>query len=585
MPTVKRALLAVLVALALAGCGSATPAPTQTVAPTHGLPSSQPTSGGPSAGPSAQPTASSGTGPTDAPATPGPGEDLLEPVLTDAAAVADALFDPEQVAQGVVSLLALMGVAIRDSAGTVVRAGSDRGAGELVLTDSQVRGLITMTRDDLTELGLHGGPYPLADMFTALQPSLPAGFTVEQLAAAYADAYSAEPEALAARVMRGQAIDAESGLLRIQEWVLLIDGFLSPPQTASMTGSGTGRHGLARLAAGAALGTARQGLPALTSPSATLTNAEWAEVIAALPTLASAIEFKVVASPGAIHEGHGATGSPADFLAGIGVAAPLVSRSSGRTLLAAAPQPGIRVTWGSVDRTTWAKHGDFDPALGTPQLVDPGQPSGADLRYTPIKEDANGAGTKLKEHPTLAARALQADLISHSYDTSSLGAALYLAAGARVATGPSSFEVGWHELGDGYVIDIVWTDYYNGIADVITFSGIASRRDSGVQGINAYYVGGGAVFGSRPGWTSCNPGVDVVPSGFGQADFQAGIQNGEVVIAAYPQIGMPLSGIFAGPFILPAEGGSTTISVPAQPGALCPHRVYGRIEAQPFGNP
>jgi hypothetical protein len=508
-------------------------------------------------------------------------EPLPEPSLTEPADIAAALFDSGQVSDGVVSLLDVMGVAMYDAAGNLVRPGADRGAGPLSLTEAEVRGLIEETEEDLVQQGESGGPYPLADMYAALAPSLPPGYSLDEFAAAYTDAYAADRDSLAAQVMRGQTIDADTGLLRVQMWLLLIDGFVGPSSQGTST---PGALALAQLQVGNTLGVARQNLPGLTSPTPSLTSAEWAELLSKLPTLAYSVPFELIGQQGTIHEGHGGLGSAVNFAAAVGVAAPVVSYT-GNTLLAAAPRPGLPVTWDSSNEPIWKQHGSFDPTLGTLQPVDPGQLSSAVVTFTPKKEDANGAGTELEELGILVAHADKVELVRHSYDVSALGAALFLVSGRTGAKGPKLFPITWHELGDGYLINITWTDTYDGIPDTITFRGLANNRDTSVQGVNAYYTGVGTAFGSRAGWKSCNPGIDLVPEGDGPAEFQAGIQGNEVTIGAFPGIDSPLAGIFAGPFILPADGGTAHQTPVEVGGELCRHFVSWDIEATPFGNP
>jgi hypothetical protein len=241
------------------------------------------------------------------------------------------------------------------------------------------------------------------------------------------------------------------------------------------------------------------------------------------------------------------------------------------------------IRWVSVDEATWLAHGAFDKPLGQPQLIDPGSLSAASVTFTPKKEVANGAGDELNEFGDLYARADAAELLSHTYDTSFLGPALFLARGRVTAEGPSSYPIRWHEPGDGYFIIINWTDVFDGIPDTINFRGLANRRDTSVQGVDAYYTGTGTATGSRPGWKSCNPGIDLVPSGSGAAEFQAGVQNGYVTVAAFPSLNNPLAGIFAGPIILPVDDLYKEFSTPANPGALCPHAQYGEAYLIAFG--
>ncbi len=595
----RRVIPALALVFATAGCGGApqatTPIPASTaVLPTAGQPTSTagPTTAG--ATPSTEPGVTSqptqGQTGTPEPTIPTAADPLPEPSLTDPADIAAALFDWTTVADGVVSLMDVMGVAVYDSGGALLRPGADRGAGELALTEDEVRGLIAMTQEDLPLQTESGGPFPVADMYTALQPSLPAGYSIEQLVAAYNDAYAGEPQSLAAQLLRGRDLAPDGGLLRLQMWLLLIDGFVGPSDEARSSVGAAAQHRFSgvpaanQLPAGQSLGAANPNLPGLTSPTPSLTNAEWAELLSELPTLASRVPFEVLFQPAGLHEGHGGLGTPAKFFAAVGIAVALAS-SSGKTLLPAAPRPGVPVRWESPDEAIWNAHGSFDQTLGAPQLVDPGQLSGAGVTFTPKKEDANGAGTELLDYGDLTARADQAELIRHSFDVSVLGAALFLASGSVAANGRMFYPIWWHQLGDGYSINITWTDVYNGIPDTIRFRGLANRRDSGVRGVDAYYTGVGTATGSRAGWKSCNPGIDLVPSGSGKAEFQAGLQGEEVSFGAFASIDNPLAGILAWPFTANADFDTVEINQPAIPGALCPHSVVATGDITPFGHP
>jgi hypothetical protein len=582
--------MALLVITSIAAC-SAAPAetPTPTLTGDSPTPAATPSGSAGTAAPGATgatPSDAVGTGepnPDGSIATPEP---LPEPSLTEPADIAAALFDPTRVAVGVVSLIDVMGVAVYDSEGALVRAGADRGAGEMTLTENEVRHLIRMTEEDLPQQTDAGGPFPIADMYGALQPSLPADFSLDDFVTAYADAYSAEPDSLAAQVMRGQTIDAQAGLLRIQMWLLLIDGFVGGPESvgAALSAVGRGAGSVAVLPAGATLGAARQNLPTLTSPTPGITSPAWAFLLSRLPTLAETIPFNVV-GPTNIHEGHGGPGSQITFEASVGVAQPFL-HPSGVTILAAAPRPGLTIRWTSPDEAIWAQHGTFGESLDQPISISPGLGQIAGLNYTPRAEHANGVGTLLDEGASLYAEADAIDLINHSYDVGWVGAAISLARGTVVAGAGDGFHTfEWHEEGNGYYVRIEWTDIYDGIPDNVTFLGIVDDLESGTPGAgDAQYSGGGIAFGSRPGIVHCNQALGDVPSGQGKADFIAGVTGDEVTIIAFAY--EPLAGVSTVPFLLPIEGGQRRIGrMDFNPGEVCPHGFRGIIEATPIGTP
>jgi hypothetical protein len=521
---------------------------------------------------------------------------LPEPSLTEPSDIADALFDPARVADGVVSLVDAMGVAIYDAEGTLLKAGADRGAGELSLTDDEVRGLVEMTAEDLAQIGELGGPFPLADMYAGLESGLPAEYSLEEFAAAYDDAYQAEPESLAAQVMRSQRIRTDSGVLRIQMWLLLIDGFIGPSDEATgnvtaLLASGPVGRSVGQLPRGNTLGVARQNLPALTSPAPALTTAEWAELMSRMPTLPWNVPFESFkfGGGGGFHEGHGDLGDGRDFGVLMGQPAPLVSQRTGRVLLNPLARPGVAVTWNSDESVIWDEHGAFDDPLGRPMTLRSVAPAhGALIHYTPRQEDANGSGTILQEWVNLYATADQLDLVLHAYDLGAIGGhGLQLISGrVRAETRYRYFPIEWHQKGNGYFVKITWTDIYDDIPDTIIFRGFIDQETTAPAGVDKWLTGVGKASGRRPGLTACNPGFDVVPSGSGRAFFEAGIQGNEVTIAAFPAIEHPLGGIFAGPFILPVEGGTLGhVGLIDDPNALCPHSLRWFIEAIRFGDP
>jgi hypothetical protein len=592
-----RSALAIVLALATGGCGATPPMATPSTGGIAASPSPSPIvdptpTFSPSAAPNESPSASPAATPDPLVPTP-----LPEPTLTEPSDIAEALFERHRVSEGVVSLVAAMGVAVYDQTDALLREGADRGAGELWLTEDEIRALIAMTEEDLLLVGDQGGPFPLADLHAAVAPGLPAGFSLDDLATAYTDAYSDEPGSLAAQVLRGQSIDRASGLLRVQMWVLLIDGFVGSAEARTGRGSAaamaprvaSGQAALGRLPPGAVLGAARQHLPALTSPAAPLTPQEWAELLSHFPTLASHIRFESEKFGDAIHEGHGGPGDSVSW--GVLVHPPraIVSRQTGRVLLAPLARPGVAITWTSPHPAIWNAHGAFDRPLGqaTPSYaVAPAH--GQLIGFEPKKEDANGAGTVLREFADLEASASALDLVRHGFDVGALPAGvLGLIAGRRTAFRTSYYPIAWHQKGDGWFVKIIWTDFFNGIPDTITFRGIIDKQKP-VPGQPNYFVGTGQAFGSRDGWKSCNPGIDVAPSGTGTAEFQGGIEGDELVIAAWPAINHPLSGIFAGPFRLPVEGGAAqqpAQSVNVQPDPLCPHSQAWTVELTRFGTP
>jgi hypothetical protein len=445
--------------LAGAGCGS-TPVPTPagtvppepTTAPATAAQTGDP---GPSASApgqaTASPTATTGTQPVPAPGTSEdpPLAPLPEPGLADLFAIGEALYDPGRMGVAVVSLLDQMGIGIYASDGTPIRKGLERAAGDPWLTESEVRGLISMGVEDLesameSDPDASGGPFTLADLATALKPLLPS-VSAGSLAAAFGRAYADHPDDLVPQVMLGQPIDATTPLTRVQLWLLYMDGFVGP------AGSSAAREGDVQLAASGlqiTWGTARSRLGPIPSFDSTLLPEEWRELHAHLPTLGDTMGF-LVFQPTGVHEGHGGAGATATATAIVRRAAPLVSAITGNVILPArtGSLAGIPLTWRSRKPSVLRGHGSLDVALPATTPTDDG--GDAQLHYTPRREPANGVGVVARETASLYVTARRRDLVERTYVMAGpiLEAALaFQFNSVRTAAG-ESFPIAWHDDG------------------------------------------------------------------------------------------------------------------------------------------
>lgn len=365
---------------------------------------------------------------------------LPEPTMTEPFDIGQALFDPGRVADAVVSLVALMGVEVDDDAGGVLRAGTDAGAGRLVLTESEVRGLIDMTREDMAAMSDSGAPpVPIRDIYLALAPSLPSAYTLDDFAGAYGRAYSEHPDAFVSRVLLGMPIDADTTLTRLQAWLLYIDGFLGSRTQAARAVSYTA-------ASGASLGTATPYQPPITSQIAGVSNASWTYLLSRLPTLAYTIPFGMQGVTG-VHEGHGGQGQPATISANVTMPGPLLDPMSGQVILEPHRGPdGITMQWSSDSKDTLARHGTLDRAL--PSSVTTDGSGAVRITYTPRKEVANGQGQVVTDVASLYAEVDAAELVRNVYFVASsqglLDTVLALARG-KVRSRPGTFTITWHE--------------------------------------------------------------------------------------------------------------------------------------------
>jgi hypothetical protein len=440
------------------------------------------------------PTASSGAD-TPAPAspageqvTPGPDETpspngglpLPEPALTAPGDIGQALYNPSTVAQGVSSLINEMGVEVRSFDGTVVRPGADRGAGRLWLPEAAVRGLVEMTVDDLAEAGEQGGPISIADLYHGLKSSLPADLTVEQFAAAYDEAYANGPSSLAGGVMLGQPITPQTRLLRVQMWLLLVDGFVHPSQAgsaravpfAARTGLGRPTGGQSLLEAGNALGVAALYQPPATSPIPGMSDQDWQALLGLLPTLAYWIPFGIT-RPASVHEGHGGPGPRRDWTAKFSQPGDVVSSAGAVLLHADTPSAGLEMAWASDDLGVIYEHGQLSEVTGRSVLTDG---SGAiKISYQTNKEKANGRGVSVDVAASLYAYVEQVKLVIWAYQLppeviAALGCQCLIRGTRRATNG--DFRIGWHSED---VLQISIENHYNFKTLISEFPPLAIR--------------------------------------------------------------------------------------------------------------
>jgi hypothetical protein len=431
-------LATLALACVVVGCGSsasvASPSGT-------GVASQRPTATGSSPGATgAAPSATTGA------------EPLPDPTIADPFTIGTALFDPGLVEVGVVSLVEQMGVAIYGSDGTLLHAGRDVGAGRLWLTEQELRGFVRLGEEDLVGAESENGLLTVADLYKALGPWLP-GYSLDQFAATYDQAYADAPDSFAAQVMGNIPIDPTTRLGRIQAWLLLIDGFVGPPAQAGMSQpallalAGGAQWGGApgRYAAGRRLGTARARFRPLTVDdqlAPLLSEADLQELLAHIPSLPSTVEF-VVEQSGSAHEGHGGPGDKVTFSARY-VPAPFKSPVSAHVLMlaGAAASPNLAVTWRSDDPETLAEHGQLAPALGSSSPIG----SGTSATYSLKREASDGKGVLAEAPASLFAETGALDLVMTAYDVPSQveNAVRRLVSGTRRARN-ETFLITWHE--------------------------------------------------------------------------------------------------------------------------------------------
>jgi hypothetical protein len=318
---------------------------------------------------------------------------LPKPSLTEPFEIGQALYDPGRLADGVVSMLALMRIGVGPDAGPAAKP-DDRG---LTLSVSEVRALIDMGTEDLESAGdIENLPYSFADLHRAVAALLP-GVSVQQMAESYTRAYQQAPEELIAKALMGQPIEPETKLTRTQIWFLLMDGFAG--------GS----------AGGAPWGTADRELPDPPSPNPEWSAAEWREVLARLP-LVTATRLVTVSAPDLVTPGATAKPAPATVTLRVNPAAPpLVSRQTGRTLIAtrAGSLAGQDVTWRVRDQSALEEIGTITSPTGEPVRV--GADGLAHFVFQPGVDATGGTGEPVDAWETVEARFQTGGLMANAY--------------------------------------------------------------------------------------------------------------------------------------------------------------------------
>jgi hypothetical protein len=395
---------------------------------------------------------------------------LPDPVLTSPDDIASALADPSQAAQGVVSMLRLLGIGIAAPSGTVLRAGSARAAGDFFLFEPEVRGLVDLARRSTDD----DGSVAFRDVQAALG-GLGLRASAEDLAAAYEGAYEAHPDAPISRLVSGLGgVDVDGTIPRVELWLLLLDGFVPPnPGTTSFAPSGM-VVAAAATSANSGWGVAAKDVGALAGLPLEVDPA----IIAHLMLIAGSASVSVDVAPRLVHEGHGGPGAAATVTARVtAIADTFISPFSGRPLLPAHPGSlaGLPVDW--QPSPVLDRHGTASPA-GTQTTDATGT---ASFTFTPRQEAADGKGQLTDEIAPIQANVPADRLITALYGMPSLGA---LVGGAAIGFG--FLDVQWHE-GATMTVDLA-EDYTVTIGAIVgaahgkghdAFKGTLARQPDG----------------------------------------------------------------------------------------------------------
>jgi hypothetical protein len=380
-------------------------------------------------------------------AAPGP-VPVPAPSFTQPFEIGEALNDPSRVEDAVVSLLALMRIAIvPDGAPMRPRTGGER----LKMTEAEVRGLISMGIADAEAAATGTGEtFTFGDLHRALAPGLP-DISVQQLAERYAQTYAQNRDWLVPQVLQGRPVEADMPLLRTQLWILLADA-VGPPATPATQGE-VGRSG-AQLVLAVARVAPRQALNwvwgtgailphpgVIATPDARFTNAEWQEIMMRLPAFASGL---LALGPARAHKKHSGSGSAVRIQGRIAANRPaLVSSITGRILLAAASSSfslaGLPIAWNYDPNLL--DHGTMSVPQWTQTSV--GASGVAELSFDPNNEPANGKGELMRDSGRVMAYMSPRDVVIALYN---LPAAAHNMVWGQYQVGQTTLTVEWHSL-------------------------------------------------------------------------------------------------------------------------------------------
>jgi hypothetical protein len=527
-------------------------------------------------GPSATGTASNASAPgqgTPAPAdtgqpvdtvAPTPAGPLPGPSLGSADELVAALGDPGQSEQVVVSMLALLGIGLYQPDGTAIRQGTELSDDDFYVFEPVARGLANMLR-------LRNEPRERTSFRNYHAALVSGGYTgtADELAAAFAGAYAAQPDSVIARLVAALGpIDVNATLPSFELWLLTLDGFIKPNSGLSATAMARGAGTVTMSAAGWGIAASSVRLAASSGVN------QWSVRANLLLAVAESWTMQVVASPTTVHEGHGGSGAPMKLTAIL--TGPMVSLNSAFGGGAIIPRPvspvNLPVDWLADARAN--EHGQVN--IEETVVVQSGSSTNSftgttDTRYTPDREQVNGAGVERQDTGAVLASVVQADLLTRLYGSF---VAPYLSYIYGIVAEAALFTIGWHEKPEA-VIKIVWTDFYNGVEDRITFLGNLTTKEK--SGTDFLFTGAGTATGDRSGWAACNPGIGDVPRGTATARFEGTLNgDGTITIFAYADVTTQLAGVSTAPMTVPLAGGRAVFTS-AQVGELCPHSSDGEM--------
>lgn len=232
-------------------------------------------------------------------------------VLVEPEEVAQLLADPARRMDGVIALVAGLGIGIYTPDGRQILPGSETSQDDFLLYDFEVPLLARMAA---------GEPEPFSNLQGILAAAGYSG-SASELASGFSAAFAAAPDSFMTRLFVAMGVTTnQPDLTPLQSWLLLLSA-------APLNGSHVGVAATAEFAAAPQTAVCGGVITAsgvqpnwAVGPNPALDERAFAgavELYYALqgPILARAINFQVQAIPSSVHEGHGGLGESAEFFA------------------------------------------------------------------------------------------------------------------------------------------------------------------------------------------------------------------------------------------------------------------------------
>jgi len=457
---------------------------------------------------------------------------LPEPIYTTADEIVEAMYQPGNEEQVVVSMLDMLGIGLYNEDGTAIRAGAENSDDDPFVFEDEARGLVEMARDQFD-----GSTWiNFTDFYDALTELGYQG-TIEDLVQAYSDAYAAFPDEPMTKFVQAQAfLDPQAQIAPLGAWLLFVDGMMTPNGGDALAAL-AGTDILRGVAAGARghTGVANRNVQSKTNGNNPQMNAQMGHMWLVIQNAALSLEVE----PRSVHEGHGGPGEQASFKAFLkpyGSLSPFTGQPVISAQCSGSPA-GIKVTWEYTDAIT--AHGT--PSV-PPDFTNVTDASGeAKVDYVANTEKANGRGYPLKQKGTVTATVSKQDVIGGVF------------CGLRPSPKIQKMLAGSQNLAQSAPLVVTWHEPETMVFEVTNHYDLSGTNDLGgdSRGKGADIVNGVLTQQADGTWRGLAFGVAV---GNGTGDF-AGLPGCEATWNAWQVLDVVAE---SGPARIPGEEYGTT---------------------------